>query len=195
MQRDFGPEEFGLEDVLPDGRRALGETVFGYLSQGLTGEFARLYEQEKRIVDMLGEAGFDLPPELRLITEYTLGRRFEQEIRDQLRDRHPVFDKAIVIAEEISRHRSRIDKSGPNRIFSELIGSAVRAAVADPIGDKIEPALEAIATARRLQLQLNLDVSQEALYEAFVNRQPGVERLISLAVAVGLSRDALMRRE
>ena len=110
-----------------------------------------------------------------------------------MRSRHPVFDKAIVIAEEISRHRSRINKSVPNRMFSELIGSAVRAAVADPTGDKIASALEAIATARRLQLQVNLDVAQEALYQAFMGRQRGVERLMSLAVAVGLSRDALMR--
>jgi hypothetical protein len=62
MQRDFGPEEFGLEDVLPDGRRALCETVFGYISQGLTGEFAGLYEQEKRIIDMLDEAGLTYRP-------------------------------------------------------------------------------------------------------------------------------------
>ena len=124
MLRDFGPEEFGLEDVLPDGRRALCETVFGYLSQVLTSEFARLYEREKRIIDMLDEAGVELPPELRLITEYMLGRRLEREICDQLRSRNPVFDKAIAIAEEISRHRSRIDKFVPNRLFSELIGGS-----------------------------------------------------------------------
>jgi len=122
MLRDFGPEEFGLEDLLPDGRRALCETVFGYLSQGLTSEFARLYEQEKRIIDMLDGAGVELPPELRLITEYMLGRRLEREICDQLRSRNPVFHKAIATAEEISRHRPRIDKSVPNRLFSELIG-------------------------------------------------------------------------
>jgi hypothetical protein len=118
---------------------------------------------------MLDEAGVELPPELRLITEYTLGRGFEREICDQLRSRNPVFDKTIDIAEEISRHRSRIDKSVPNRLFSELNGgSTVRASVADPTGDKIASAKEAIAL--RLQLQLNLDVVQEALDEAVINR-------------------------
>jgi hypothetical protein len=111
-----------------------------------------------------------------------------------LRSRNPVFDKAIVI-EEISRHRSRIDKSVPNRMFSELICSAVRAAVADPTGDNLTPSLEAFAIALRLQLQLNLDVAQEALHEAFISRQPGFERLMSLAVTVGLSREALMHGE
>jgi hypothetical protein len=58
-----------------------------------------------------------------------------------------------------------------NRLFSELIGGAVRAAVADHICDKIASAREAIAIAHRLQLQLNLNVAQKAFDEAFINRQ------------------------
>ena len=77
----------------------------------------------------------------------------------------------------------------PNRILSELIGSAVLAAVADPTDDKIAAALEAITVS-----QLNLDLAQEALYQAFTNQQQGVEPLLNLAVAVGLSLEALTRR-
>jgi hypothetical protein len=104
-----------------------------------------------------------------LITEYTLGCRFEREICDQLRSRNPVFDKAIAIAEEIARHRSRIDKSVPNRLFSELIGGAVRATVADHTCDKIASAREAIAL--RLQLQLNLNVHKPSTKLSLIGSQ------------------------
>jgi hypothetical protein len=80
-----------------------------------------------------------------------------------------------------------------NRIFSELIGSAVLAAVVDPTGYKIAAEREVITLLQRLQLQLNLDVAQEALYQAFINQQPRVARLLSLAVAIGLSQEALTR--
>jgi hypothetical protein len=41
--------------------------AFGYLSHDLTAELSRLYEQDQRINEMLHRAGFDLPPELRII--------------------------------------------------------------------------------------------------------------------------------
>ena len=89
MQEEFGRDEFGLEDILPDGRLAICEMIFSDLLEGFTDEFARLYEEYNRVVEMLQASGFEPPPQFRQLTEFTLGRRFEREIARQQQSRDP----------------------------------------------------------------------------------------------------------
>lgn len=188
IQKEFGPEEFGLEDVLSDGRWAICEKVFGYISEDLTAEFVRLYEQDRRMIEMLYETGFDLPVELRLITEFTLGRRFEMEVREQRQSLDPLdYGRAALIADEVERHHYQIDKSAPNQLLSDMIAEATRAALADPSEENLKAALDSIAIARSLRLSPGLDRAQEMVHDALTERRAGCERLVDLALALGLS--------
>jgi Domain of unknown function (DUF3536)/Glycosyl hydrolase family 57 len=194
IQTEFGPDEFGLDDILADGRWDICEMAFGYLSHDLTAELSRLYEQDQRIIEMLHRAGFDLPPELRIITEFTLGKRFEQEIRAQGRSLNPAaYTRAFVIAEEVTRHHYRIDKAGLNQVFSEMITGAVRRAVAQPRDEWTRPALESLRIARRLRLEPNLDSAQETVYEAIVEGRSGFEQLEELAGELELAPGVMAR--
>jgi hypothetical protein len=95
----------------------------------------------------------------------------------------------------LSSGGSRINKSVPNRPFSELIGgSTVRAAVAEYLRQN-RVCQGGYRDRTSAVVPTDLDVAQEALDEVFISRQPGVQRLMSLAIDVGLSRDALMRGE
>ena len=190
IQTEFGPDEFGLDDILADGRWNIYEMAYGYLSQDLAGEFARLYTRDRRIIQMLSETGFELPAELRIITEFTLGKRFEQEIRRQAPSLDPhSYRRAIVIAEEIEQHHYRIDKTACNELFGELIAQAVRIAATELREDRARQALEGVALAKQLGLTPNFDVAQEMVYEALVQRRPGYERLLDLAAALWVSRE------
>ena len=194
IQTEFGPDEFGLDDVLADGRWDICQMAFGYLSHDLTAELSRLYEQDQRIIEMLHQAGFDLPPELRIITEFTLGKRLEQEIRAQKRSLDPAaYTRAFAIAEEVTRHHYRIDKADLNQVFSEMIAEAVRAAVAQPRDEWTRPALESLTIVRRLRLEPNLDPAQETVYEAIVERRSGFEQLAELAGELGLAPGVMAR--
>src|SRR6266851_4967184 len=46
MQEEFGPDEYGLDDVLADGRWAIGEMVLRGLTGDLTAQFMHMYETD-----------------------------------------------------------------------------------------------------------------------------------------------------
>lgn len=194
IQEQFGPDEFGLEDVLPDGRLAICEMIFGDVLEGLTDQFARLYEEYNRVVEMLQESGFEPPPPFRQLTEFTLGHRFEQEISRQQRSRDPLaYRRAIEIAGVAGKRGYQIDKSIANENFAAMINDAVSKAVERPARAINNVALDLIALSRQLNLQPDLDGAQEKIYDAFLHGVAHAGRLVRLAGALGISHTAIKR--
>ena len=188
MQREFGPEEFGLEAVLPGGRRAIFQMVFGDTFEGFASQLARLYEENRRFLMLLNEAGFEPPTQLRQVAELALQHRFEQELLEQRSSRDlAAYGEALEIAGEVARWNYRIDKSRGNSVLSALIAEAARDAVSGPSPDRVESAIQLVRLAKGLTLEPNLDLAQEAVYIALVSGAPGAERLKLLAAALNIS--------
>jgi uncharacterized protein DUF3536 len=194
MQEEFGPNEYGLDDVLADGRWAIGEMVLRGLTGDLTAQFMHMYEKDQRMIEMLYNAGFELPSAVRLIAEFTLARRFEDELRQAQGSDDPAsYDNAAAIAEEIARRRYRMDKTTPNLLFTEMVTQTVRDAAGDPAPAKLRAAFDTISVAKKLRLEPNFDPAQEAVYEAVARRKPGSGSLLDLGAALGLSRETLAK--
>ncbi len=194
VQEEFGHDEFGLEDILPDGRLAICEMIFGDLLEGFTDEFARLYEEYNRVVEMLQASGFEPPPQFRQLTEFTLGRRFERETIGLQRSRDPAaYRRAIEIASLVTKRGYTIDKARANQHFSAMINKAVSLGVERPSRVLTSAALELIALARRLTLEPNLEPAQEKVYDAFAAGVPHVGQLARLAGVLGLAHTAVRR--
>ncbi|HTW86409.1 MAG TPA: DUF3536 domain-containing protein [Candidatus Binataceae bacterium] len=189
MQEEFGPEEFGLDDLLPGGRHAMCQIVYGDLLGGFSAQFAHLVNEFEQVAQMLQGAGFDLPAPVRQFAEFTLGHRLETEIRRQAGNLDPrAYDGALKIADEIAEYGcDRIDRSGANAAFSTMIAGAVTAAVAKPDPTTTQVALEVITLARRLGLEPNLETPQEFVYAALTDRGIDSRPLQPLATALGLS--------
>jgi alpha-amylase/alpha-mannosidase (GH57 family) len=188
MQREFGPEEFGLEAVLPGGRRAILQMVFRDTFEGFASQLARLYEENRRFLALLNEAGFEPTTQLRQVAELALQHRFEQELLERRSSRDPAaYGNALEIAQEVARWNYRIDKSRGNSVLSALIAEAARDAVSEPSPDKVESAVGLVRLANGLALEPNLDLAQEAVYIALVSGAPGAKRLTLLAAALNIS--------
>lgn len=188
MQSEFGPEEFGLEAVLPGGRRAIFQMVFGDTFEGFASQLARLYEENRRFLASLSEAGFEPPTQLRQVAELALQHRFEQELLEQRSSLDlAAYGKALEIAQEVARWNYRIDKSLGNSLLSALIAQAARDAVSQPGSDKVESAIGLVRLAHGLALEPNLDLAQEAVYTALVSGAAGADKLARLAAALNIS--------
>jgi hypothetical protein len=194
VQHEFGGEEYGLEHILPQGRQRISEMVFGDLIGHLSDQYARLYEENQRVIDMLQSAGFQLPVELRSAAEYTLGHRFEEEIRRQERSTDPEdYQEAIEIADEVARRNYRIDMSGAELIFSEMITDAVRLAVAKPTEKHLGTAVSLINLASRLRIEPEYDQAQEAIYELVCRGEPLSGPMRAIGLFVGLAPSLIDR--
>jgi len=188
MEREFGPEEFGLEAILPGARRAIFQVVFGDTFDGFAAQLARLYEENRRFLTTLNQAGFEPPVQLRQVSELALQHRFEQELQERGSSLDLAgYGKALEIAEEVARWNYRIDKSLGNSTLSGLITQAAKAAVEEPSPERIEAAIRSVRLARALTLEPNLDLAQEAVYAAIVSGMRGAGELARLAAALNLS--------
>jgi hypothetical protein len=187
-QEQFGPEEYGLEHLLPAGRERISEILFGQMVERFSEEYAFLYKANRRNIEMLQEAGFELPRELRAAAEFTIGRRFEEEMRKQGQQYDvAAYRKAIEIADEVAQHELSIDRKSVRRTFEELITRAVRFALSNPSAENLQPALTLVQLARKLNLEANLDESQEAVYEALKEGRTASAGMRGLAEALGLA--------
>ena len=193
-QERFGPEEYGLEHLLPAGRERISEILFGQMVERFSAEYEFLYKANRRNIEMLQEAGFELPMELRAAAEFTVGRRFEEEIRRQGQSYDvAAYRKALEIANEVAQSGLRIDRKSVSRIFEEMIARAVRYALANPSAENLRAPLVLVTLARKLNLEANLDEAQESLYEALKRGMTVTEELRELSVVLGLAPGLLMR--
>ncbi len=166
-QEEFGPDEYGLEHVLPEGRQSISEIVFGNLIQHFSEQYAHLYEDHHRTLEMLQSAGFEIPPELRVAAEFTLGKRLEDAIRRQNRSRQPTdYKRALSIAGEIEQRGYEVDRSFAREVFAGMIAEAVETLVEKPTSEHVVEALDVIELAKTLCGEAPIERAQEIAYDA-----------------------------
>lgn len=165
-QESFGPEEFGLDGILPDAREWVADTVFRDLVRRFSEQYAAMYEDHRRTFELLQSAGFTLPAELRAAAEFTLGRRFEEEILAHRSSTDPdAYKKAIEIAEEVAKRGFQIDRSAARQIFTGMITDAVWRTLDSDGEEDLDSAIALLELTHRLGIDANLSRAQEALYE------------------------------
>ncbi len=194
MQEEFGPSEFGLEHLLPEGRQRIYEIMFGRMIGRFSEQYEYLYEENRRNIEMLQQAGFHLPEELRAAAEFTITRRLEREMQKFEQQNDPAaFREALKIANEVARHGYRLDRTSMRRKFEKLIAATVRTAVAGRDPETYRAALALIDLAGELNLHANLERAQEIVYEALpgVRAQDGDagELAAKLGLAPGLLQE------
>lgn len=77
---DPAAAEFGLEQLLPDGLQTVVSTVVNDLTRRFREQYARLYHDHRRVLEMLSAAGYDLPRDLRAAAELTLSATLEEQL-------------------------------------------------------------------------------------------------------------------
>jgi hypothetical protein len=192
VQEEFGPAEFGLEHLLSDGRRSISEMVFGRMVERFSQAYERLYDDNRRNLELLQKAGFTLPKELLAAAEFTAARRFETAFRTYFESGElSAWKQAWSIGDEVARNGYHIRRTVIWRMYEEAITKAAWEAARDPSADKIKTAIELTELAKRLDLELNLDRAQEALYYAMVDSIPDPRELRELALMVNVSPEVV----
>lgn len=187
---DFGSKEYGLEQVLPGGAERISGRIMGDLLHRFSEQYAYLYEDNRRTLEMLQSAGLTLPKELTAAAELTLGRRFEQAILEQNQSRDPAaYRRAIEIAEQAFARGYRLDQRTASQTFESMITHSVHTALARQTSESLRTAEELLNLAERLRLNMNLERAQEAVYMAAVQptRSPWQPEFKALMSALHIS--------
>jgi alpha-amylase/alpha-mannosidase (GH57 family) len=192
MQEQFGPEEFGVEQLLPESRQKIFKSVFGSLVERFSEQYVRLYEDNRRNLEMLQSVGFELPREIRAAAEYTFGKLFEEEIQKREWFKDPdAYRNLISLADEVTRHGYRIDRFVAEHTFRNLITEIVEMAVNKPTEENIRAALAVAQLTKKLGLDYNLYMAQEIVFKAAF-KSPWFEKLTELSNLLDLKTDLLL---
>jgi hypothetical protein len=190
-REEFGPKEYGLEHVLPAGRQRISEIVFSGLIERFSQQYAVLYEESRRLLEMLQSAGFELPPELEAAAEFTLGKRLETETRRFLRNQDgATFQRAMETADEIHRRGYHIDRALSAHKFGEFITRSVSTALDDPSTENVRSLLALLDLKEHVGIHPDLHRPQELVYRYGRGVLPP-DVLVQVASKLGFARSAL----
>jgi alpha-amylase/alpha-mannosidase (GH57 family) len=193
LRADYGGEEFGLDQVLPDARERISRSVFQDLLTQVSEQTSRIYRENRRHLDLFQAAGFPLPPELRAAAEYTLSRQFEAEIRAQRESQDPrAYEKAIALARSAAELGYKLDTGESQKLFGDMITDAVARALAGSDSSHLQQAIELLRLTEELGMHPNLERAQEIACRAR-NVAHAPEQLDELARLLRLE-PALLRR-
>jgi hypothetical protein len=191
MADEFGSNEFGMEYLLPEGRKSVFEAVFGQMVHRFANQYAALYEENRRNFEMLQHAGFHLPRELTVSAEFTLTHRFNDVFREAQGSRSAsAYSQAVTIVKEAKQQGLKIDCTEGNRIFSVIVREAVQAAVNDPTEANVQVPVELLEIVKQLGLEPDLNRAQEILFEA-ADTSSDFELLAPLAERLGFQVQSL----
>ena len=190
-QEEFGPEEYGLEHLLPHGRQHVSDVVFGRLVERFLDGYEFVYDENRRVIEMLCAAGLELPAEIRAAVESTMGRRLEKAIRAEPGGAGD-YREALEVVEEANRLGQRLHRPAATRIFEDSITAGVLGVVENPQPENYLQVATLLELATGLNLGPNLERAQEILYEALGQGFPATDATRQLAASLGLAPSVLV---
>ena len=162
----FGEDYYDLPQLLPEEREQVLDSLFGDMIERFAEMYTRLYMDNHRTVNALIDSGLKVPREFRMAAEYTLSRQFNAEIRAQRRSRDPNrYHRAREIVGEAAHGGYDLDLSESEELFGEMLTDTVRTLAWSPSEQACRDALDLIALAESLEINLPVDRSQIMLFE------------------------------
>jgi hypothetical protein len=188
LTQSFGPEEFGIEALLPTGRALVSEWVLGEPLRQFTQHILQVFEQNEPVLRLLRDAGLEFPEELRDVAEFSLGRRFDLEVERAQGSWDPRdYERAQAIADEAHRLGVPLDLRHAGRTLSGLVSQAVAEAVSAGTPDAIAMARSLAELLTRLGAPKFFERAQELLSDALSVHGERSEAMRDLAHALGFA--------
>ncbi|HEY8527322.1 MAG TPA: DUF3536 domain-containing protein [Acidimicrobiales bacterium] len=187
----FGPRQFGLDSALP----SEGGDVARLVAESLADRFVAVYDQMRAanhdVLAALATAETPLPPELRGPLEAALARRLEAEVSEAGGATDPAaYQGARAVVREAREEGLRISSPGAAATLARAVARAVDEASTQVTDEAVADAIGLVELARELDLDVDLGVAQELVYDAVSDDQLAPAdraRLVPLAELLGVA--------
>jgi alpha-amylase/alpha-mannosidase (GH57 family) len=170
-------EEFDLSHSLPGGRQLVVGTVFADLTNRFHEQYSRLYNDHRRVLEMLTAAGYALPRDVRVAAELTLDRQLERELEAAVAaegNGDPShFDQVLALVRLARSQGYELELSPVREALRSLVeGASALAArsLSEADADRLERWLDLAAD---LGIDLDLSRPQEQLWDAATRARKG----------------------
>ncbi|MGH3664733.1 MAG: hypothetical protein ACRDU8_01350, partial [Egibacteraceae bacterium] len=187
-------EEFTLAQALPDGRQEIVAAVFAELHDRFGEQYARLYHDHQRTLEMLTEAGYTLPRDLRAAAELTLSARLERQLAESVPGNETApFDALGRILDLARAQRYELDLQPVSTALTTAVTDATATAVAGLQTGDAQAVGRWVALGGELDVDVDLSGAQELVWDVAVKARAGrlgpaeAEAVATLCTALGFS--------
>ena len=195
-EEELGPQDYGLEAVLPSARAGIGRALFDDLRERYGVQYEAMYQDARQVIAQFHDAGLPLPQELISAAQLALAYRFDEELSGAPAAGFDPSDyqRAVDIAREAQRHGCELRRASACHHFEALLAQlmdGVCGGSADDGDDPLSEALSLLDTAEQLQLSLDREPAQEKLFAGLAAGACEIPRVEELMSALGISRRVL----
>jgi hypothetical protein len=175
--RLFDGEEFGIEHALPEGRQQLVGTLFAELAERFRSEYARLYDDHRRVLEMLTAAGYELPRDLRAAAELTLTAKLERELQQLANRAEESHEDPLGTVKRVLAHARdqgyQVDVSSLEEALRGGLTAAARRAASSLAAGDVDEVERWLSEAAELGVDVDLARAQELAYAASMQARTG----------------------
>jgi hypothetical protein len=169
----FGPREFGLPAALPSEGGDVARTIAAGLADRFVAAYERLRTDNHDVLAALAVAQTPLPPELRGPLEAALARRLESELDaaatavEAAGTIDPAaYRAARAVVREAREEGVRVTSPRAAAALSRAVARAVDQASTEVTDPAVSAAVGMVTLVRELDLDVDLSVAQELVYDA-----------------------------
>jgi hypothetical protein len=156
--------EFGFEQLLPDGVQEVVGAIFSDLRTRFREQYARLYHDHQRILEMLVAAGYTLPRELRAAAELTLDSELGR-LLDRAAAEPGVFSWIRATVEHARTQGYALDLEPVAEALAVALTDAARKAAASLAAEDVAAVEAWSQLAAELGVAVDLAQAQEHAFE------------------------------
>ncbi len=162
MARGFGEEYFSLQHLFAEERHRILHLLARETLLQLDQFYAQVYRDNYGILASFRRNGLHIPPELQVAAEITLNRRLFAELK-RLENGDAPIAELDAIAKEANYLGCKLNRAEAAQVLSTIILNCLRRLVfsGEPILETLHQVQEIIDLSGRLQINLNLERSQE----------------------------------
>jgi hypothetical protein len=195
LGRGFTGEPFGLEQALPDGRQEVVGAIFSDLNARFSEQYARLYRDHQRILEMLTEAGYELPRDLRAAAQLTLSDEIERELARAVDNGGGAETFAAIrqILALAKQQQYQLDITAVEEHLGGVVNDTASAAAGSLDAADVDQLASWLELATDLGVEVDLSTAQEHAYDVAVRARAGrlrpgqYEVVAELGMLVGLA--------
>jgi hypothetical protein len=187
IEDGFGPGEFDVSAALPDAPGRLLETAARSLAERFRADLGRLVADHRAEFTALRAAGYQLPPELRAPAQLALAQRLEADLESLALGYRLALRSAEAVVDEAGDMGVTLAEPSVRAAANRAITALVRRAVELGSSDDVDVAVRLLDVLRRGGIGTDVEVAQEAVYDALLRAPTPDGDLERLGAALGLS--------
>lgn len=186
---------FDFDITLPQGRQEIVGAIFGDLTARFHEQYARLYHDHRRTLEMLTAAGYELPRDLRAAAELTLAADVETQLESaQSADADLASFQAVrAIISHARAQGYHLDLAPVQQRLTKAVNTAARTAAGSLDPGDVDTVERWLALCGELGVDVDLSAAQEHVFEVAQKARAGrlgpagSELVAALGGVLGLS--------